>query len=278
MNKIAVRDFNLNMTLLGGQSFCWDYDGSYFYGFTSARIIKLKQGMDYWHWQTYPVLNDIKFIKEYFRLRVKYNKIISVISKDKYVNRGIQQYPGLRLLKQPFCDTVISFIISANNNIKAIRKSIRILSRMYGKRIKVDDKYFYLFPKIDKLANARLSGLKNSRIGFRAKYVKNAARCLVASGLEKRIDKMSENQIRTELINLPGVGDKVADCTLCYGVALDDVMPLDVWGRRILSTYCGLSPKLSYNAMRVCTRTHFGGYAAWAGQFLFEYIRHNFRK
>ncbi len=261
------------MTLLGGQSFSWDYEDGCYYGFTSKNIIKLKQENEILYWQTYPERDNSNFVKNYFRLDINYPKILKTIQKDKYVKKAVMKYPDLRLLKQDFEETLLSFIISSNNNIKSIRKIIRLLNLKFGDWIELDGKKIYLFPSTEILASASIDDLLKCKLGFRAKYLKSTARLLLETNLKEQIQSLDENKARNELLKIRGVGNKITDCVLVFGLGFDNITPIDVWAKRAFTKYYGLSPKMKYEEMRKWVSNHFHGYAAWAGQFLFEYIR-----
>ncbi|MFN7088263.1 MAG: DNA-3-methyladenine glycosylase family protein [Candidatus Paceibacteria bacterium] len=273
MNKLHLPLYNLKTTLLGGQSFSWDFEDGYFYGFTNTHAIKLKQAGDTLYWQTYPEKDDIEFLKSYLRLETNYLMILKRINKDKYIKTAINKFSGLRLVKQDFEQTLLSFLLSAVNNVPGIRKSVRLLSRRLGKKINVDGKEIYLFPTKEAIANAPLDMLLECRIGFRAKYLKLAAQHLLQTGISQKIQNFKENEARKTLKAIYGVGNKIADCVLTYSLGFDNIAPLDRWGWRIATKLYGLNPKAKYDEIRMWFADYFEGYASWAMQFLFEYIR-----
>lgn len=278
MNKTYLPNYDLSKTLLGGQSFVWDLIDGYYYGFTKNRIIKLKKEKDYLFWQTYSKNDDFDFIEKYLRLNVDYENILKTISKDRHIENAIKQQPNLRLLNQDFEETLLAFILSSNNTIKSIRKSVRLLAQDFGEKIKIDGINFHFFPKAEVIAAAGVNDLMKSKIGFRAKYLKSAATNISADHIFTRIGKMNEAEARKNLIQLNGVGDKIADCVLVFGLAHDDVTPLDVWARRVFVETYKLDYKMKYEDMRNWIKNYFNGYSAWAGQFLFEYERGKFTK
>ncbi len=84
---------------------------------------------------------------------------------------------------------------------------------------------------------------------------------------------MSETDARKTLLGINGVGEKIADCVLVFGLGFDNVTPLDVWSKRVFTRFYKLNPKMKYEDMRFWASNYFEGYAGWAGQFLYEYIR-----
>lgn len=273
-NITDLIDYDLNSTLLGGQSFNWDLIDGWYYGFFKDKVVKLKQDKNELYWQTYPVKDDFDFIKNYLRLDIDYTSVLSKINKDKWMNAAIQSYPNLRILKQDFEQTLISYIISANNNIPRIRSSIRNLSERLGSKLKVDDKDFYLFPSAESIADTSVETLQSLKLGYRAKYVRNSAGKLVS---EDRKLTEDEDITRKWLLEFPGVGEKVADAVLQYSLSFDNVTPLDVWLQRILADLYKVEPKMSYKGMRKWVQEYFNGYAGWAGQFLYEFYRREYK-
>ncbi len=285
MNKLFVPDYNFHQTLLGGQAFNWelvrDSRGSeIFYGTTQDKLIKIEFGRnphtgtgDEIFWQTYPKNDDYEFIKKYFRLNIDYKNILLRLKKDEHVAKAMEACPNLRLLSQDFDQTVLSFIVSSFNSIKSIRTRINKMKRDLSEQIRVDGRVFYLFPKTEAIADARLDLLTSHSLGYRAKYIKEASNMLLQSNLAGKTANFDEESTRSELLKLPGVGDKVADCIMVFSLGYDNLTPLDVWGKRVFTNLYGLDPKMKYSDMRKWLNDHFEGHAAWAGQFLFEWYR-----
>lgn len=273
---MLLENYDLHWTLLGGQAFNWDFDANSgcLYGFTVNKAIKLKKEGEQLFWQTYPESDNFEYLKKYLRLDTDYIKILKRIQKDKYIKSAVKQYPNLRLLKQDFEQTLLSFIISSNNNIKSIRAIIRSMSQKFGRKIKLNGKNIYLFPETEVIANANLEELLECKLGFRAKFLKGAAKFLLETNLSSEILKLNDTDARNQLKKIKGVGDKIADCVLVFSLGFDNITPLDIWGKRVLIDFYKLNPKLNYEKMRTWINNYFEGYSAWAGQFLYEYIRH----
>jgi N-glycosylase/DNA lyase len=271
MNKLYLPNYNLDITLLGGQSFNWDFINGYYFGFTVDKVIKLKYEKDYLYWQTYPKKDDFDFIKKYFRVEFPYTEVIENLKIDKHLISAINKYQDLRILQQDFEQTLISYIISANKNIKSIRVCVRLLAEKFGEKLILENETFHLFPKPEILANLSIDQIKESRVGFRAKYIKSAAEKLTTSNL--KLSTLNEADARTELLKFNGIGNKIADCILLYALKHDNVTAFDVWGKRVFTELYQLDEKLNYEEMRKWSQEYFKGHAGLAGQFLFEYIR-----
>ncbi len=274
MNRIFAPRYNLEKTVLGGQAFNWDrIDGTY-YGFTIDAVIKLRQEGDYIFWQTYPKHDDYEYVHNLLHLDLDYDSMLNQLAFDEHIQRSLQTHDGLRILNQDFEQTTLSFILASVKNIPAIRQSIRLISAKFGKKLTVDGIEFYTFPKAERLHEVPIHELLETKIGFRAKYVKAAAEAFVNEdliGLEEGEYTSAQNKER--LMKIPGIGDKIADCILVFSLGSRDITPLDVWGKRILTDLYKLDPKTKYPAMQRWITDRFGSNTAYAGQFLFEMLR-----
>lgn len=275
MNKVPLEDYNLAWTLLGGQGFTWDYfpEEDYYIGAMQKMAIKLKHKDGELYWQTYPEKDRWNYVEKYLRLDEDYDQILHTISKDDHIKAAIAKYPAMRILKQDLEEALLGFIISPQNNIKSIRASIRAMSRDLGHKVDVDGVEVYLFPETERIAEANLNKLLGFSLGFHAKFLKGAAKFLQEKQPNQEGLAEDENKARDFLKSIKGIGDKVADCILVYSLGFNNITPLDVWGLRIVHDLYGLDPKLKYAEKRKWLEDYFEGYAAWAGQFLFEYIR-----
>lgn len=273
MNRIYLPKINLPVTLLGGQAFTWDNIDGVYYASMQNRIVKIKQEADYLFWQTYPDKDDEEFIRRYFRADDNYEEILNNILKDSFVRTSAQQNPYVRLLKQDFDETLISYMISPTNSIKSIRTRIKLLSKRFGMKYRLDGINFYLFPQTEVIADAKLDDLLKCSLGFRAKRIKAASAIISDKAFKDKIKISPENKSRDILLNFEGIGDKVADCILLYSLAHDKIIPIDRWVQRFLVEYYSLPSNASYDTMRGWIRNKWGKYAGWAGQFLFEYYR-----
>lgn len=276
MNRIDIKNYDLDKTLSSGQTFVWEKEENEWIGKTTDSLIVLKQNnINEILWQTYPRKNNINLVNKYLRIDYEYEKFINKNFNDKYVEYAKNKYKGLRLLHQNFFETIISFIISTNKNIPAIKSSIQKLSKLYGKEVEYNNNKYHLFPSIKELSKANINDLKSTSIGYRADYIKETAKILLNNNILNNTDKYTLQEIREELMKLKGVGDKVADCSLCYGLAIDTITPIDVWNRRVLEQYYNIRPNTSYKILREWIYNKFNIYTNILGQYLFEYIREN---
>lgn len=232
--------FNLIHIFECGQCFRWNKedDGS-FTGVVKNTVINvIKQENKVVFTGVCKDGNFQEFIKEYFDLKTDYSVYKEKLSKvDQYLKESIEFGNGIRILNQDLWECIISFIISANNNIPRIKKIIEKLSLNYGEKIEFNNKVYYTFPTPEKLSKATVEELREVGLGFRDKRIFNTTKMI----LEKQIDldkiKKMENteQMREELLKLDGVGPKVADCILLFSRKRMDVFPIDVWVRRVMN-------------------------------------------
>ena len=147
---------------------------------------------------------------------------------------AIEYGSGIRILKQDPWETLLSFIISANNRIPMIARSIGLLSQIYGKPIEYNGKTYYSFPSVQELAQAELEDIKECKAGFRCKYIFEAVK-MVSEGIIdlEYIKTLDEEEARKELMKIPGVGLKVADCIMLFSMEKYGTYPVDVWIKRI---------------------------------------------
>lgn len=272
MNKLYLPLFDLRTSLLGGQSFSWDLVDDTFHGFTSTRYLKIKREGDYILWQTYPVKDDYEYLVKYLRLDVAYDDILNRFPNDNYLNVAKNNFPGLRLLSQDFEDTLLGYLCATNKSIKAIRVCIRKLRDLYGEGILVDGSTVKLFPKFKDISISDVDTISKSGAGFRSKYIYSASKA-VEEGRFLDIEKAEYSDAKILLKSLSGVGDKVADCILLYSLKHDQIIPLDVWVKRIMNQYYGLSESTKYDEIQDWIIKYFNGVGGWAGQMLFEDIR-----
>ena len=179
-----------------------------------------------------------EIVIDYFDLNTNYSEIKKNLSTiDEYLKESIEFGDGIRILNQDLWECIISFIISANNNIPRIKKIIDRISSSYGKKVTFNNKVYYLFPTVEELSKASVEDLRGMGLGFRDKRVFNTTKiisenCALIANLEKSNDS---GYIEEELLKLDGVGEKVAACIMLFSLKRYDVFPIDVWVRRVMN-------------------------------------------
>lgn len=224
--------------------------------------------------------NIQNIVNEYFDLHRDYTKIQESLSKiDEPLKISIQYGKGIRLLNQDLWETIISFIISANNNIPRIKGIIERLSKQYGKQIKWNSQTYYTFPTPEELSKASVADLRTLGLGFRDQRVYETTKIILNKqvDLEKLKQETSTKKVREILLTLPGVGPKVADCIMLFStLKCLDVFPVDVWVRRVMNELYFKLPeenKLKREQIEKLAYEKYGDLAGIAQQYLFYWKR-----
>lgn len=182
--------------------------------------------------------NIIKVINDYFDFDTNYSKIKEQLSKiDSYLKESIEFGSGIRILNQDLWETIISFIISANNNIPRIKGIIERICKKYGNKIVWNNEEYYTFPTPEQLSKASVQDLRTLGLGFRDVRVFETTKMILNE--EVSLSKLKEEKdvkiVKEKLLTLPGVGPKVADCIMLFGLKRFEVFPIDVWVRRVMN-------------------------------------------
>ncbi|RMF31244.1 MAG: DNA repair protein, partial [Candidatus Nitrosothermus koennekii] len=211
------------------------------------------------------------------RLDDDIDEINNSINKDEIINEAISRFQGLRIIRQDPFQCLISFICSSNTNIKRIRKMLFSLLK-FGKKIRWNGYEFNLFPEAKVLADISINELISYGLGYRAKYVKEASYVISNNIIElERLKDLRYEEAKNELMNIKGVGNKVADCVLLFSLEHLEAFPIDTWILKVLRKYYGLSiNNLTDKAYQLASkkmRDYFGMYAGYAQQYLYCYAR-----
>lgn len=275
--KVIVRgieDFNLKETFECGQCFRWneEEDGSYT-GVAYDRVINVKLEGDVLIIDNTD-LNDFYDIWfDYFDLGRDYKQIKENLSKDPILKEAIQYGQGIRILRQDTWETLISFIISQNNRIPQIKKVIENLASSFGNPIEYKGRVYYTFPKAEELVMFDVETIAQTKCGFRAKYILDAASKVFSGEIDLlKLFEYSTNEIRDILMSINGVGPKVADCVILYSIGRYDTFPTDVWIKRIVE-YLYLKREGTPLEIQLFAIDKFGDLSGFAQQYLFYYGR-----
>lgn len=187
-----------------------------------------------------------EFWKDYFDIDTCYEEHIARITdEDKYLKEAAQFGNGIRILRQDIWEMIITFILSQQNNIPRIKGMIRTLSERYGQKKETPEgKVFYTFPDVESLSKAEETELRELKLGYRSRYICGTA-AMISEGLVEleNIKKMDYSQARSELMRLPGIGGKVADCICLFALHQMDAFPVDTHIQKVLDTqYAGRFP------------------------------------
>ncbi|MCL2046156.1 MAG: DNA-3-methyladenine glycosylase 2 family protein [Oscillospiraceae bacterium] len=261
---MACDDFDLVKTFECGQCFRWDADeNGYYWGVAKGKALRLRSSGD----SIFLAASMEEFESiwyDYFDLDSDYSLIRNDLAIDDFIGTAIEFGKGIRILRQDGWEALCSFILSSQNNIPRIKKIIATLCQEFGNNIDYLGKNNYSFPAASTLAKLNEDDLAPIRSGFRAKYVIAAAKAVDSGEID--LDKLMTQSIddaRRELIKIKGVGEKIAQCVMLYGLHMKNAFPVDVWMKRAISQNYG--DDFDYTA--------FGLYAGIAQQYIYFYTR-----
>jgi len=268
------QQFSLDQTLSCGQVFRWDRSGDgWWYGVIGRRVIRIRQVGMQLTFEGAPA----SFITRYFSLDIDLHPILSSIDRDPFIHAAIGQCNGLRLIRQPIWECLVSYICSTNSNIPTIRRRIATIAQQFGEEITFEDKIYYTFPDPSIISCAGEHFLTGCNLGYRTPYVLDTAGEITdMQRWEDTITAMPFEEARRELMKLKGVGPKAADCILLFAFQKYEAFPVDVWIRRImqrnyiktLNTTSALTGR-EYDIIRRYANKHFGKYCGYAQEYLY---------
>lgn len=274
---LDAEDFDLAHTFDCGQCFRWERLAENEYiGIAFSKALRIKKEGDR------ITLFDTKssdwenLWHNYFDFGTSYADIKKKLSDDPVLKEAIAFGGGIRILNQEPFEALISFIISASNNIPRIKGIIDRLCRNFGNEIKYMGKSYYTFPTAEKLAALTLEEISVIRAGFRDKYILSAARLAANGELDlETLKKATVADAKAKLMSINGVGNKVSDCVLLFGLGKCDSFPVDVWVKRIME-HCYFGGRdTAISDISAYATEHFGEYGGYAQQYLFYWAREN---
>ena len=270
-------EINLDDTINSGQVFLWKKFDSKWYGVNGEKMLILEDKLDI----------NCRNIHNFFRFDDDFQKIKKQLSKDKVVKGAINNFPGMRILRQDPFQCYISFIVSSNSNIPNIQTRLQKLCKKFGEKKIIQGKEFFLFPESKKLASSSVTDIAKCGLGYRSKYVKEASIAVNEGIIDfPSLKKLNYRDARDTLCQVFGIGRKVADCVLLFSLDKLEAVPLDRWVLRILQKY--YSKEFQITTKSITDKTyddlhdkiveHFGEYSGYAQQFLFKNERESFEK
>jgi len=270
-NKFSI---DVDNSINSGQVFLWEKQGSDWYGIDGQDVLKINKN---------GVIKSIRNLKtDFFRKNDNIEEIIKSISKDKTVKKAVKEYEGLRLFRQDPFQCLISFIISSNSNIQKIKNSLEKITKKFGKKVKIQNKEFFLFPEPEKMAKATIDEIKSCGVGYRAPFIKEAAKMVILKKIDfEYLKKCDYHEAKKNICLVPGIGNKVADCIMLFSLNKLESFPLDTWMIKILEKYYSKEFKIEtktitqkqYELLHEKIVNYFGPYCGYAQQYLFKMER-----
>lgn len=215
---------------------------------------------------------DVEALRRYLDLDRDYAAVAEAFSDYPAARQAMALYPGLRVMNQPTWEALISFILSANNNVARITALVEALCVRYGERHGLGDVPLWSFPTPEALAGCAEDELRALKVGYRAGYIIETARRVAEGFPLNALRDMPYEAAHAALVQLPGVGDKVADCVLLFGCGHTSAFPVDVWVDRLMRNWFGMQAG-SRAALAREARARLGENAGLLQQFLFHAAR-----
>ncbi len=264
--KFKSNKLNLNLTLLGGQSFLWKKLDNGFIALHSDFAVRIWQDKKLYYAEQ--IFGDEINLKAYFDEGALQDFFKTDIVKDEPIFQKMREDLGdLLVIRQPLVDTFFSFLLSSNNSILRIRRSVECLSKNFGQSIQLKSERLFLFPSAETLSMLKEKDFVACGAGYRAKFLKESVQKFLRE--KDELENTKGVELIEKLKEFKGVGDKVADCIAVFSGRADEYSPIDRWAKRaILNTYEKEFAK--YDEYRKFLSKKFGKHAKFAGQYLFE--------
>jgi N-glycosylase/DNA lyase len=298
-NSVPVL-LNPVITVNSGQMFLWEKHEKSWYGVYNDHILKFsykntnsENNISYhFRFDSSPKFDHWEHFV--FRLDDDIHHVSHQFARDKLVSYLFRKYRGLRLMRQDPYQCMITFACSSNTNIAMIRRMLRNLSRKFGLEIEMDGRKFFTFPTLKNLSNASINEICSCGIGYRARTIKSIVEKIIRGSLNiESLTQSKYDEAKEKLLNVYGIGNKIADCILLFSLEKTEAFPIDIWvARSIYHYYRTLideqnlklnlkSAKLGINQYVVLSslmRRYFGKYAGYAQQYLYYLMRQEAKK
>ncbi len=271
-----VQDYDLAATLNSGQAFRWQPRAEGWVAVVCGRWVKLQPHAGGIVADTAEPQTDWQWLADYLQVGVNLDNILASFPDDAPMRAALSTCRGLRLLRQDPWECLASFILSSNKQIVQIRQIVVSLCARYGTPVAAPpgEPPAFAFPAVEPLAAATEADLRACKMGFRAPYLLATARVIARGETDlDRVAKLPLSDARAELMKLPGVGGKVADCVLLFACGFQAAFPVDVWVNKALKELYFPRRRVPPKRLQRFANTHFGSHAGYAQQYLFHYIR-----
>jgi N-glycosylase/DNA lyase len=273
---IPVMDYDLAATLDSGQAFRWQQVDGVWRGVIGQRGVRLRLTTGGIHAMTATGNADWQWLTHYLQSHVDLAGIVETFPEDAPMQAALAACRGLRLLRQEPWECLASFMLSSTKQIVQIRQIIALLCARHGTPIETPpgDAPLFSFPTSGQIARLDEAQLRACKMGFRAPNVLAAARQIEEGRVDlERVRGLPLAEARAELMQLRGVGIKIADCVLLFAYGFHTAFPVDVWIKKALQGLYFPRRRASEKRLLHFASTHFGAHGGYAQQYLFHYMR-----
>lgn len=268
-----IKDFNLDDTVTCGQIFRYEkeIDNSYTI-ILQDRVVNVRYNRNTLYVDSSKEDNLESIILRYFDLERDYSKINEIILKsDKEISFVVDACKGLKMINSYPFETIISYIISANNSVPSIKKSVDKISMMYGRKVTFRSKDYYLFPTPEELKDVSCEEYRTCSVGFRDKYIESIVKLINSDkNYLDNIYNLDTYSAFDILLKEKGIGPKVASCVLLFAYQKFDVFPIDTWVKKVMKERYNI---VGESNIRKLAKEIYGDYSGIAIQYMFHYGR-----
>ncbi|MFB6145763.1 MAG: DNA-3-methyladenine glycosylase [Candidatus Nanohaloarchaea archaeon] len=276
--EIPAEDFDLELTLTCGQTFCWyRIDGELygegkpeFYTFREGDMVIVEDKGDVIEVET--DLPEEK-VKETLGIDHDLEKIFETFPSEEPLEKAREEFWGLRIVQDEFFPTLISYLCSPQMRIPRIKEMHNAIAEAYGEEVEYSGVKGYRFPTPGELGEATEDELRELGVGYRAKYIVESTKMMNEGFDPGEVECMEYSQARERMKELYGVGDKVADCVLLFSLGFLDAYPIDTWAQQSLEKHYPELVGEDYEATSENIRDHFGKYSGYAQEYIFHAAR-----
>jgi N-glycosylase/DNA lyase len=271
-----VQDYDLAATLTSGQAFRWQETSGAWESAIAGRWIRLRAVAGAIAAETAVATTDWSWLEHYLQARTNLADILKTFPDDEPMRAAVAHGHGLRLLRQEPWECLASFILSSTKQIVQIQQIVALLCARFGEPLAVPPGHepAFAFPTVERLALCSESDLRGCKMGFRAPNLLRTAQMITAGEMNlAKLHTLSVGEARAELVKLPGVGNKIANCVLLFAYGFQQAFPVDVWVMKALRELYFPKRRVSEKRLARFTATHFGPNAGYAQQYLFHYMR-----
>lgn len=285
MNKleISAENFDLELTMTCGQTFCWHRvdgelygsGGSRFYTFRNGEPLIVEQQGETLFAETELSREEVE---KALGVHHDIEEIFSTFPRDERVEKARKELEGLRIVSDEFFPCLVSYLCSPQMRIPRIKQMHDDIAREYGEEVEVDGERLLRFPTAEELSAATEKELRDLSVGYRAPYIVRSTEFFRNGFDHRRLRDMSYENAREEMKQFHGVGDKVADCVLLFSLGFTEAYPLDTWAMKAVKRHYPELHSEKYGEASRNLREYFGEHAGYAQEYLFHAARNDIIK
>jgi N-glycosylase/DNA lyase len=276
LQSVPAPHFDLEKTLSSGQVFHWTRHGGGFVGAIAENPVYLEQLGE----SILVSAGQSKLAARYLALDHPLLEILKTFPSDPVIKVAVEYCRGLRIIRQPPWECLATFLTSPLKQVQHIRAISLAIRNRFGRRLERDDIEVFSYPRPEEMAEIPLGKLLECKLGFRAANLSATAKMVASGAMDlQALRDLPTEEARAALCELPGVGEKIANCVLLFAYDRLDAVPVDVWIARVLNeVYFAGRTKVPLRELKSFAANYFGSYAGYAQQYLFHHWRLTYRR